>query len=77
MNLTEEDKAWILEQLRIERTAMTEQTRSVETALLRAFHEWASPNEARQRTQAAALRAIDLEMESMGNRVSKLEGKRP
>ena len=45
----------------------------VETALLTEFHKWASPAEARARTHAAALRAIDLEMESLTERVQKLE----
>lgn len=31
----------------------------VETALLTEFHKWASPAEARARTHAAVLRAID------------------
>jgi hypothetical protein len=31
----------------------------VETALLTEFHKWAQPSEARARTHAAALRAID------------------
>jgi hypothetical protein len=48
----------------------------VETALLTEFHKWASPAEARARTHAAALRAIDLEMESLTERVSELEKKK-
>ena len=48
----------------------------IETALLTEFHKWASPAEARARTHAAALRAIDLEMESLTERVSKLEKKK-
>jgi hypothetical protein len=63
MSLTDEDKNWI-----------TEQLRTVETSLLTEFHKWASPSEARQRTHTATLRAIDLEMESLSERVSKLEG---
>ena len=64
MSLTNEDKNWI-----------TEQLRTVETSLLTEFHKWASPSEARQRTHTAALRAIDLEMEALSERVAKLEGK--
>lgn len=45
----------------------------VETALLTEFHKWASPADMRARTHAAALRAIDLEMESLTDRVQKLE----
>jgi hypothetical protein len=56
MSLTEEDKNWI-----------TEQLRGVETNLLTEFHKWASPVEARQRTHAAALRAVDLEMEALSD----------
>ena len=48
----------------------------VETALLTEFHKWASPAEMRAKTHAAALRAIDLEMESLTERVDKLEGKK-
>jgi hypothetical protein len=45
----------------------------VETTLLTEFHKWASPLEARQRTHAATLRALDLEMEALSDRVTKLE----
>jgi hypothetical protein len=45
----------------------------VETALLTEFHKWASPAEARARTHTAAIRAIDLEMEALTERVQKLE----
>ena len=65
MSLTDEDKTWIAEQLREEKNRITEQLRTVETSLLTAFHKWASPFEARQRTHTATLRAIDLEMESL------------
>jgi len=66
MSLTDEDKNWI-----------TEQLRPVETSLLTEFHKWASPSEARPRAHAAALRAIDLDMEALAERVSTLEGKKP
>ena len=46
----------------------------VETTLLTEFHKWASPIEARLRTHSAALRAVDLEMEALTDRVQKLEG---
>jgi hypothetical protein len=75
MSLTDEDKTWIAEQLREEKNRITEQLRTVETSLLTEFHKWASPSEARQRTHTATLRAIDLEMESLSERVAKLEGK--
>ena len=60
--LTDDDKQWISAQLE-----------RVETKLLTAFHKWASPLEMRQRTHSAALRAIDVEMEALDDRVKKLE----
>jgi hypothetical protein len=63
MPLTDEDKRWLAEQLE-----------RLETRLLTEFHEWASPVEVRQRSHAAALRALDVEMESMSDRIGKLEG---
>jgi hypothetical protein len=62
MSLTEDDKQWI-----------TTQLEAVETRMLRAFHDWASPVEMRVRSHTAALRAPDLEAESLGSRVSKIE----
>jgi len=61
--LTDEDKQWINERLE-----------KVETSLLIEFHKWASPVEMRQRTHTAAIRAVDAEIEALGDRVSKLEG---
>ena len=66
MSLTNEDKQWITELL-------DERLDRVETKLLTAFHQWASPMEARLRTHAAALRALDLEMEALDDRVKRLE----
>ena len=63
MSLDGEDKPWIREQLE-----------RLETNLLTEFHKWASPLEARQRTHSAALRALDVEMEQMDDRVKRLEG---
>ena len=65
MALTDEDKQWILEQLE-----------RVETTLLTEFHKWASPVEMRVRSHSAALRAMDVEMESLGERMKKLEEER-
>lgn len=62
MALSEDDKQWIMTQLE-----------AVETRLLRAFHDWASPVEMRVRSHAAVLRALDVEVESLGSRVAKLE----
>ncbi len=47
----------------------------VETALLTEFHKWASPFEMRIRTHSAALRALDIETEAIGDRATKLEGR--
>jgi hypothetical protein len=49
----------------------------VETSLLTEFLKWASPAEARQRTHAAAIRALDAEIEYHEDRLKKLEGKQP
>jgi hypothetical protein len=62
--LTEEDKQWISERLE-----------KVETTLLTEYNEWASPVELRQRSHAAALRALDAEVESLSDRLKNLEGR--
>jgi len=54
--------------------ALDAKIEKVETTLLTEFHKWASPTEARIRTHAATLRALDLEMEALSERVDKLEG---
>lgn len=64
MSMSEDDKQWIREQL--ERT---------EIHLLTEFHRWASPVEARKRSHSAAIRALDVELESVVDRVKKLEEK--
>jgi len=45
----------------------------VETSLLTAFHQWASPAESRGRSNSAMIHAIDLEVEALKERVKKLE----
>jgi len=45
----------------------------VETTLLTEFHKWASPAEMRARSHSAALRAMDIEIEALSERVEKLE----
>ena len=45
-------------------TRMLERIERTETRLLTAFHDWASPMEARVSSHSAALRAIDMQMES-------------
>ena len=62
--LTEEDKQWISERLE-----------KVETTFLTEFHKWVSPVELRQRSHAAALRALDAEVESLSDRLKNLEGR--
>lgn len=69
MSLTEEDKNWILERL----GTLEAKLERVETSSLTEFHKWASPMEARARTHSAALRAVDLEMEALAERVRSLE----
>jgi hypothetical protein len=60
----DEDKEWISQRLE-----------NVETTLLTEFHKWASPVELRQRSHAAALRALDAEVESLSDRLKNLEGR--
>jgi len=47
---------------------------SVETKLPTEFHKWASPADMRARSHSAALRATDIEIETLGDRVKRLEG---
>jgi hypothetical protein len=62
--LTEEDKQWISQRLE-----------KVETTLLPEFHKWASPVELRQKSHAAAIRALDTEVEALSDRLKNLEGR--
>jgi hypothetical protein len=62
--LTDDDKQWILEQLE-----------RVETRLLTEFHKWASPTEMRVRSHAAVLRAMDIELESLGEHLKNSKSK--
>ena len=62
--LTDEDRQWIREQLE-----------KVKTTLLTEFHKWASPVELRQVSHAAALRALDAEVESLSDRLKNLESR--
>jgi hypothetical protein len=62
--LTEEDKQWISQRLE-----------KVETTLLTEFHKWASPVELRQKSHAAAIRALDTEVEALSDRPKNLEGR--
>ena len=56
-------------------TEFSERLEKVETTLLTEFHKWASPVELRQRSHAAALRALDTEVESLSDRLKNLEGR--
>ncbi|MGD0162693.1 MAG: hypothetical protein ABSB39_09505 [Candidatus Sulfotelmatobacter sp.] len=62
--LTEEDKQW-----------MSERLQRAETTLLTEFQERASPVELRQKSHAAAIRALDTEVEALSDRVKNLEGR--
>ncbi len=91
MSLTDQDKQWIREQLaeqlekkleekleeKLAGMASKQDLERVETNLLTAFHQWASPLEMRLRTHSAALRAIDAEIEYHEDRIKKLEGEKP
>lgn len=66
MSLTDDDKRWITELLQ-------EQLERVETRLLTEFHKWSSPVDARLRSHSSTLRALDLEVESLSDRVKQLE----
>ncbi len=83
MPLSEEDRQWILEKFeradeRLERAEerMSERLEQVETRLLTEFHKWASPVELRQRSHAAAIRALDVETEALSDRLKRLEEQR-
>jgi hypothetical protein len=68
------EREWILEQREREREWTLAQLERVETKLLTEFHKCASPIEMRVRSHSAALRAIDIEVEAVSDRVTKLEG---
>lgn len=83
MALTDEDKSWIAAQLntldaKVEnvKTALDAKIEKVETALLTEFHKWASPRDTRLRSHSIALRALDLDLEELKDRVRKLEDQR-
>ena len=59
---------------RIERK-FDEKLEGMETRLLTAFHEWASPVALRLDSNRAALRTFDIELETLQNRVKKIEEK--
>ena len=65
MSLTDDDKRWIRELME-----------GMETRLLTAFHDWASPMDARVRSHAAVLRALDVGYDELRDRVKKLEDRK-
>ena len=71
------ERQWVEGRLEEQKRAVNEQIEHAETRLLTAFHQWASPTDARLRTHAATLRALDLEMEELDDRMKKLESDRP
>lgn len=79
MALDENDKKWILDTINtsLERMSanFSERLERVETSLLTAFHQWASPMEMRERIQRARVNALDLEMDDMKDRLKKLESR--
>jgi hypothetical protein len=53
---------------------MSERFGTVEPTLLTEFQKWASPVELRQKSHAAAIRALDTEVEALSDRLKNLEG---
>ena len=73
--LTEDNKQWISQRLEKVENELSRRLEKVETTLLTEFHKWASPVELRQKSHAAALRALDAEVESLSDRLKNLEGR--
>ena len=71
--LSDEDKQWINARRDEDRQWFAEQLERVETKLLTAFHQWASPMELRVQSHSAVLRALDVELEATQAGVKKLE----
>ena len=55
------------------REEFLERLEGMETRLLTAFHEWASPREQRLRSHSATIQALDAELEELRKRIEKLE----
>jgi len=75
MSLTDDDKKWINDAAATSETRLMAAIERVETSLLTEFHKWAGPLEMRVRSHSTAIRASDLEMEALGDRVGKLEAR--
>lgn len=70
---TRAELADLAKQLDLATLASKVELERVETALLTEFHKWASPNDQKLRSHREALRALDLEIEAIAGRVTKLE----
>jgi hypothetical protein len=75
MSLDNDDKTWINDAIGTSETRLLAAIERVETSLLTEFHKWASPLEMRVRSHSTAIRASDLEMEALTERVDKLESR--
>jgi hypothetical protein len=71
--LSDDDKRWIEERLTMTIATFNTNLERMETKLLTAFQQWASPNEARQRRYAAELREFEATLEYHEDRIRKLE----
>ena len=58
---------------RLSTLATREELTNMETKLLTAFRQWASPAESRMRSNRVALREFDIVLESIEARLRKLE----
>mgnify|MGYP003333530324 CR=1 FL=1 len=74
MAMSDEDKAWFKQLLAEQSEVFEAKLEAVETKLLTAFHQWASPVDTRLRAHSAAIRALEVEQEALRDRVDKLEG---
>jgi len=79
--MTDEDKQWLDRfEARLDakldalETRMNAKIEHVETSLLTEFHKWASPVEIRARAHSALLHAVELSLDAVSDRVTKLEG---
>jgi ubiquinone biosynthesis protein UbiJ len=70
MALTEDDKTWIS-------TEISAQLERVETNLLTEFHKWAPNVERTIRISRDRIAAIESDVDSLRDRVTKLEGGQP
>lgn len=61
------------EQIKSTEARLNDRIETVETRLLTEFHKWASPMETRVHSHSAVMRALDLEMEYLREKVQKLE----